>query len=97
MSESEEEPTESVFDEEVKGVAIAAVVELVVGGREFLEALRSDAGEIAGEFSVFGEDHRSSGHEAVDQRLLPHLSQTQTLNVLERGERCGGNGRKIYE
>ena len=78
-------------------MAIAAVGELVVGGREFLETLRSDAGEISGEFSVFGEDHRSSRHEAVDQRLLPHLSHAQTLNVLERGERCEGNGRKLYK
>ncbi|GMQ07943.1 hypothetical protein CsSME_00051915 [Camellia sinensis var. sinensis] len=69
--------SEAVFDEIVEGVAIAVVGELVVGGREFLEALRSDAREISGEFGEFGENHCSSSHEAVDQRLLPHLSHTQ--------------------
>ena len=55
-------------------MAIAVVGELVVAGGKLLEALRRDAGEVAGELGELGEDHRPSGHEAVDQRLLPHLS-----------------------
>lgn len=47
-----EKITEAVIDEIVKGVAIAAVSELVVGRREFLETLRSDAGEVSGELGV---------------------------------------------
>ena len=70
--------TEAIFDEVVEGVAIAVVGELVVGGGEFLEALRGDAREIASELGVLGHNHRSSGHEAVDQRLLPHLSISHT-------------------
>lgn len=65
--------TEAVFDEVIKGVAIAIVGELVVGGRKLLEALRGDAGEISGELCVLGQNHSASSHEAVDQRLLPHL------------------------
>lgn len=53
-------------------MAIAIVGELVVAGRELLKALSGDAGEIAGELSVLGEDHRATGHKAVDQRLLTH-------------------------
>lgn len=53
-------------------MAIAVIGELVVGGREFLEALRSDAGEITGELREFSKDHRSTSNEAVDQRLLAH-------------------------
>lgn len=54
-------------------MAVAIVGELVVGGWELLEALGCDAGEIPRELGVLGEDHRSSGHEAVDQRLLAHF------------------------
>lgn len=45
--------TEAVLDEIVKSVSIAGVSELVISRRKLLETLRSDAGEIAGEFSVF--------------------------------------------
>ena len=64
--------TIAIFDKVVEGMAIAVIGELVVGGREFLEALRSDAGEIPGELREFSEGHRSTSHEAVDQRLLAH-------------------------
>ena len=55
-------------------MAIAVIGKLVVRSRELLETLSGDAGEITGELSVLGEDHRTACHEAVDQRLLPHLS-----------------------
>lgn len=72
--------TEAVFDEVIKGVAIAIVGELVVGGRKLLEALRGDAGEISGELCVLGQNHSASSHEAVDQRLLPHLETITNPN-----------------
>lgn len=72
--------TEAVFDEVIKGVAIAIVGELVVGGGKLLEALRGDGGEISGELCVVGENHSASSHEAVDQRLLPHL-ETITITL----------------
>ena len=53
-------------------MAVAVVGELVVSRRKLLEALRSYAGEVAGEFRELGENHRPTRHEAVDQRLLPH-------------------------
>ena len=53
-------------------MAIAVVSELVVGGREFLEALRRHAGEVSGELGVLREDNGASSDEAVDQRLLSH-------------------------
>lgn len=53
-------------------MVIAAVSELVVGGRKLLEALGGYGGEIACELSVLREDHRAPGHEAVDERLLTH-------------------------
>ena len=56
-------------------MAIAVIGKLVVGSRELLETLSGDAGEITGELGVLGEDHRATCHEAVDQRLLPHLSK----------------------
>jgi len=74
--------TVSVLDEVVEGVAIAIVGELVVGGGKLLEALGRDAREIAGELGVLGEDHRPSGHEAVDQRLLPHPSLASAHETL---------------
>lgn len=66
------ELTEALLDEVVKGVTIAVVSELVVARGEFLEALSGDGGEVAREFRVLGEDHGSTSHKAVDQRLLPH-------------------------
>lgn len=82
--------TEAIFDEVIEGVAITVVGELVVGSRKLLEALGSDAREISGELRVLRQNHRASSHEAVDQRLLPHLffslylsrilTQTLTLN-----------------
>lgn len=56
-------------------MAIAVIGKLVVGSRELLETLSRDAGEITGELGILGEDHRTTRHEAVDQRLLPHLSK----------------------
>lgn len=69
---SGERLTEAVIDEVVKGVAVAAVGELVVSGGELLEALRRHGGEVPGELRVLRQHHRSPRHEAVDQRLLPH-------------------------
>ena len=71
-AKSKKEITESIVDEEIEGVAIAVVSELVIGGRKLLEALRSYAGEVACEFRVLRQKHRPARHEAVDQRLLPH-------------------------
>nr|ACU16566.1 unknown [Glycine max] len=69
--------SESVVDEVVEGVAVTVVGELVVGGRELLEALERDCVEVATEFSVLGENHRAARHERVDQRslvlILSHL------------------------
>jgi len=65
--------TEAVGYEEVEGMAIAVVGELVVGSRKFLETLRSDACEIPGELSVFCKNHGSSCYKTVDQILLPHF------------------------
>lgn len=86
---------ESVFDEVIESMAVAIVGELVVGGRELLEALGGDAGEIACELRVLGEDHRPPGDEAVDQRLLPHAPtkfenpnpRNQSKSTRRRGER----------
>ena len=95
--------TEAVFDEVVEGVAIQVVRELVVGGGEFLEALRGDTREIALELGVLSHNHRSSGHEAVYQRLLPHLSlslsrtnpKTECVCETGRVEREAG-GQAVY-
>ena len=75
----EAELTESILDEVVEGVAVAVVGELVVGGGEFLEALRGDSGEVAGELGVLRQDHGAARHEAVDQRLLPHICCSLSL------------------
>jgi hypothetical protein len=64
--------TESVLDEVVEGVAIAVVGELVVAGRELLQTLSRDGGEVAGELGVLGQHNRAPRHERVDQLLLPH-------------------------
>jgi hypothetical protein len=66
--------TKAVFDEEIEGVAVAVVGELVVRSRELLEALGGDAGEISCELRVLSQNHSAPSHEAVDQRLLPHLT-----------------------
>uniref|UniRef100_A0A2P2JY15 Vesicle-associated membrane protein n=1 Tax=Rhizophora mucronata TaxID=61149 RepID=A0A2P2JY15_RHIMU len=68
---------EAIFNEVIEGVAVAVVGKPVIGSGEFLEALRGDACEIAGELSVFRQNHRAPRHEAVDQRLLPHISRSQ--------------------
>lgn len=80
-------------------MAVAIVSELVVTRRKFLETLSSYAGEVSGELRVLSQYHRSSSHEAVDQRLLSHFSdkkqlllirpqqQEQTLILREREER----------
>ena len=65
--------TESILDEIIEGVAIAIVGELIVRSRELLEALRGDASEISAETCILGDDHRSSSHKTVDQRLLHHF------------------------
>lgn len=73
--------TVSILDKEVEGVTIAAVSEPVVGGRQPLKTLRCDIHEVALELRVLRQDHRSPRHEAIDQRLLPHLPPfCQTLD-----------------
>lgn len=73
----------AIVDEVVEGVVIAAVGELVVGGREFLKALKGDGVEVSAEFGELGEDHGSTRDEGVDQRLLllvrPHRVGFQAL------------------
>lgn len=69
----EERLTESILDEVVEGVPVAVVGKPVVARGELLEALRRDRVEVALELRVLGQDHRPTRHEAVDQRLLPHL------------------------
>lgn len=58
-------------------MAVAVVGEFIVGGRELLEALKSDGVEVAAEFSVLGKNHGAARDERVDQRSLvlvvPHL------------------------
>lgn|SRR5687767_13878205 len=66
------ELTESVFHKVVEGVAVTVVGELVVARGELHEALGGDGGEVAGELRVLGQYDRATGHERVDQRLLPH-------------------------
>lgn len=56
-------------------MAIAAVSELVVSCRKFLETLSGYAREVTREIGVISQNHRASSHEAIDQRLLPHLLQ----------------------
>jgi len=53
-------------------VAVAVVGELVVACGELHEALGGDGGEVAGELRVLGQYDRATGHERIDQRLLPH-------------------------
>lgn len=72
--------TVTILDEVIEGVAVAIVGKLVAGGGELLEALGGDGGEVAGELGVFRQDHRPSGDETIDQRLLPHLPATRRRN-----------------
>lgn len=53
-------------------MSVAIVGELVVSGRKLLKALEGDGVEVSAEFSVLRENYRSTRHERVDQRLLPH-------------------------
>ena len=94
------ELTEAILNEVIEGMAIAIVGELVVAGGELLKTLRGDGGEIAGELGVLGEDHRSTSHKAVDQRLLTHHFSMVFMGVgkkegpLREEERNGsGDGR----
>ena len=64
--------TEAIFYEIVEGVLVACVRELVVVGRELLEALGSDGTEVPCELRELGDHNRTTRHETVDQRrLLP--------------------------
>lgn len=94
----EERLTESILDEVVEGVPVAVVGKPVVARGELLEALRRDRGEVALELRVLGQDHRPTRHEAVDQRLLPHLpyakpNPTPNPRPVE-GERKRGGRKK---
>lgn len=65
--------TKAIVNEIIEGMGVAVVSELVVGGREFLEALKSYGIEIPTEFRVLSENHSSAGNESVDQRFLAHF------------------------
>lgn len=80
--------TKSILDKVIEGVAIAVVCELVVGGGEFLEALRGDSVEIPAELGELREDHRSTRHEAVDQRLLSHFCSSILPPINPRTSFC---------
>lgn len=69
----EERLTEAIFDEVIESVTIAIVSKFVIRRRKLLKALSSDGSEIAFEFGILGENHRSTSDEAVDQILLSHL------------------------
>lgn len=71
--------TKSILNEVIEGVAVAVVGELVVGGGEFLEALRGDSVEVPGELGVLGQDDSPTRHEAVNQRLLAHFYSSVSL------------------
>jgi hypothetical protein len=70
-------------------VLIAGVRELIVVWGEFLEALCSDGAEVPGEVGELGKHDAAAGHEAVDQRLLPHSCQIagQRAAPVASGER----------
>lgn len=57
-------------------MSITVVGELVVGSREFLEALIGYGVEIATELSVLSKHNISTRHEGVDQRFLAHFDET---------------------
>lgn len=65
--------TETVVNEIIKGVAIAIVGEFVIGGGEFLEALKSNGIEIPAVLGILSENHGAASDESVDQRLLRHV------------------------
>lgn len=68
-------------------MAITGVSELTLVGRQFVQALNSDGAEVTGEGSVLCENHRSSGHEAVDERIAPHQeSKTQQCEQEEEDD-----------
>lgn len=70
------------MDEEVEGVVVAGVGELVVRGWQLLEALRGDRREVPGVLRVLRQHHRPPRHEAIYKPPLllpfPHL-----LHLLE--------------
>jgi len=69
-------------------VAITIVGESVVGRRKLLQALRGNGGEVSRKFSVLSENHGASSHEAVDQRLLPHLQKPHnTFSISQNAKR----------
>lgn len=76
-------------------MAIAVVGELVVRGREFLEALRRHARKVSRELGILGEDHGAASDETVDQRLLSHRRNhngSRTINAArlrEEGDVAG--------
>lgn len=78
-------PTIAILDKKIKGVVIAAVGELVVGGRQFLKALSRNRREVACELSVLGQDHCAPGHKAVYERFLTHFLALSQL-ALSWGE-----------
>ena len=79
-------------------MTIAVVRELVVGGRESLETLGSDAGEVPCELCVLCKYNGASSHKAVDQILLPHFFSSDLCDFppIQRREReLIENGREV--
>lgn len=71
--------TIAILEEEIEGVVVAAVGKLVVGGREFLQALSRNRREVPSELSVLGQDHGASGHKTVYERFLTHCLSSSEL------------------
>jgi len=75
-------------------VTIAVVGELVVGGREFLETLGGDAGEIPSELCVLCKYNVAPSHKAVDQILLPHFFSSDLCDFPPIQQRESERGRE---
>ena len=76
--------TITILNKKIEGVVVTVVGELVVRGRKLLKALRSYRRKVTGEFSILGQDHCASCHEAVYERFLTHFSSTESEPSWER-------------
>ena len=65
--------TITIFDQEIKGMMVAIVSELIIGRRKFLKALIRNRRKVSGELRELRQDHGSSSHKAVNERVLTHL------------------------
>lgn len=76
--------TIAILDKKIESVVVTVVGELIVRGRELLKALGSNRWEVASELSVLGQDHGSSGHEAVNESFLTHCLRPSQLGSREK-------------